>query len=138
MDKPLKVEHVKILAQDYVTRMIPLETNILNALGVTRALQETVQADLDAMQNIEVLKSTLTEIEETLNSAGIEASNIRVGDLSDFIGQLAGQIVELTSEKTRLEGENQTLTTENTRLESENTQLQTEISEAETQLEVLI
>ena len=82
----------------------------VNALGVTRALQETVQADLEAMQNIEVLKSTLTEIESTLNSAGIEASNIRVTELGDFIGQLASQVTEL----------------------------QTQISEAETQLEVLI
>ena len=110
MDKPLKLEHAKIIAQKYSTRIIPLETNILDALGVTRGLQETVQDGNDAIQNIELLKSTLTEIEGTLNSAGIEASNIKVTELGDFIGQLASQVTEL----------------------------QTEISNAETQLEELI
>ena len=131
MDKPLKLEQARVIAKNYSTRIIPLETNILDALGVTRALQETVQADLDAMANIEVLEGTLDEIEVSLNSAGIEASNIRVGDLSDFIGQLANQIVELTGEKTRLESENQTLT-------EQNTQLNKTISDAETRLEELV
>ena len=98
MDKPLKLEHAKLIAQDYSTRIIPLETNILDALGVTRALQETVQEENDAIQNIELLKSTLSEIEGTLNSAGIEASNIKVTELSDFIGQIASQVTELQSQ----------------------------------------
>ena len=110
MDKPLKLEHAKIIAKEYSTRIIPLETNILDALGVTRGLQETVQEGNDAIQNIELLKSTLAEIEATLNGAGIEASNIKVTELSGFIGQIASQV----------------------------TQLQTQISEAETQLEELI
>ena len=99
MDKPLKLEHAKTIAKEYSTRIIPLETNILDALGVTRALQETIQADNDAIQNIEILKSTLSEIESTLNGAGIKASNVKVGDLSDFIGQLASQITQLQTEK---------------------------------------
>ena len=107
MDKPLKLEQARVIAKNYSTRIIPLETNILDALGVTRALQGTVQADNDAIANIEILKSTLSEIESTLNGAGIEASNIRVTDLSDFIGQLASQIVTLQSTiseaETRLE-----------------------------------
>ena len=110
MDKPLKLEHAKTIAKEYSTRIIPLETNILDALGVTRGLQETIQADNDAIQNIELLKSTLSEIESTLNGAGIEASNIKVTELSDFIGQLANQI----------------------------TQYQEQITQAETQLEELI
>ncbi len=81
MDKPLKLEQARVIAKNYSTRIIPLETNILDALGVTRALQETVQADNDAIANIEILKSTLSEIESTLNGAGIEASNIKVTDL---------------------------------------------------------
>lgn len=110
MDKPLKLEQAKIIAKDYSTRIIPLETNILDALGVTRVLQETIEDGKDAIANMDTLKSTLTEIESTLNSAGIEASNIRVPELSDFIGQLAGKVI----------------------------QLQTQISEAETKLEELI
>ena len=119
MDKPLKLEQAKIIAQRYSSRIIPLKTNILDALGVTRALQETVQENNDAIQNIcrpflgsfdILLKSTLSEIEATLNGAGIEASNIKVTELGDFIGQLAGQVTEL----------------------------QTQISNAETQLEELI
>lgn len=110
MDKPLKLEHAMLIAKDYSTRIIPLETNILDALGVTRALQETVQEGNDAIANIEILENTLKEIEATLNGAGIEANNIRVTELGDFIGQLASQVTEL----------------------------QDQISQAETQLEALI
>lgn len=110
MDKPLKLEHAKIIAQDYNSRIIPLETDILALIGINRVLQETVEDGKDAIANCDTLKATLSEIESTLNGAGIEASNIKVPELSDFIGQLAQRVTEL----------------------------QTQITEAETQLEELI
>lgn len=107
MDKPLKLEQARVIAKDYSTRIIPLETNILDALGVTRALQDTVESGKDAIANIETLEKTLADIESTLNGAGIEASNVKVPDLSGFIGQLASQIVTLQTQineaETRLE-----------------------------------
>lgn len=145
MDKPLKLEQAKLIAKDYSERIIPLETNILDALGVTRGLQETVQDGNDAIQNIELLENTLKEIKSTLESNGVEVTTCKVGDLSGYINEIAGkipplqeQIQSLTSENTRLEGENETLTTQNATLTQEKTELETELSGYATQLEELI
>ena len=104
MDKPLKLEHAKIIAKDYVQR---INENLSEIIGIAKSLQKNVKADQDIITNLDLLESTLAELKTLFTESGIEIDKetIQVIDLSDYINQLNQKVIELNNQITEWEAQ---------------------------------